>query len=125
ARAEGHEVVFGNAASADVLKLANLPAAHSLLVAISNGFEAGSVCESGRKLNPDIAIIARAYSEEEETFLRGCGATAVIRGEREIGKGILAFLRSDEGRAVAAAHEAPKLPEAENIIAKVAVGTAA
>jgi Kef-type K+ transport system, predicted NAD-binding component len=117
ARAEGHEVVFGNAASADVLKLANLPAARSLLVAISNGFEAGSVCESGRKLNPGIAIIARAYSEEEETFLRSCGATTVIRGEREIGKGILAFLRSDAGRGMTAAPEEPKLPVTENILA--------
>src|SRR5690606_36770125 len=86
ARAAGFEVVFGNAASADVLKLANLPGARTLLVAISNGFEAGSVCESGRKLNPSIAIIARAYSEEEDTFLRSCGATTVIRGEQEIGK---------------------------------------
>ncbi len=117
ARAEGFEVVFGNAASEDVLKLANLPQAHNLLVAISNGFEAGSVCESGRKLNPDIAIIARAYSEEEETFLRSCGATTVIRGEREIGKGILAYLRSDE--AIATAPPTP-LPMAENILAKAA-----
>ncbi len=122
ARSEGLEVVFGNAASADVLKLANLPAARSLLVAISNGFEAGSVCESGRKLNPGISIIARAYSEEEEAFLRGCGATTVIRGEREIGKGILAFLRS-EGASGAKTPPEPKLPVAENILAKAAVGT--
>ncbi|SMQ86212.1 Kef-type potassium/proton antiporter, CPA2 family [Devosia lucknowensis] len=120
ARAEGLEVVFGNAASEEVLKLANLPAAQSLLVAISNGFEAGSVCESGRKLNPDISIIARAYSEEEETFLRSCGATTVIRGEREIGKGILAYLRSDEGRAAIKPAE-PRLPLAENILSKAAV----
>ncbi|MBJ3786330.1 cation:proton antiporter [Devosia sp. MSA67] len=120
ARAEGLEVVFGNAASEDVLRLANLPAARSLLVAISNGFEAGSVCESGRKLNPGISIVARAYSEEEESFLRSCGATTVIRGEREIGKGILTYLRSDEARGVQPQEE-PKLPAAENILAKAAV----
>ncbi|ODT82262.1 MAG: sodium:proton antiporter [Pelagibacterium sp. SCN 64-44] len=116
ARAEGFEVIFGNAASQDVLKLANLPDAKTLLVAISNGFEAGSVCESGRKLNPGIAIIARAYSEEEESFLRGLGASTVIRGEREIGKGILAFLRNEE----AGEDQAPKLPEAENLLAQSA-----
>jgi CPA2 family monovalent cation:H+ antiporter-2 len=93
ARSAGFEVVFGNAASEDVLKLANIGGAKTLLVAISNGFEAGSVCESGRKLNAGIAIIARAYSEEEESFLRNLGAGTVIRGEREIGRGILAFLR--------------------------------
>ncbi len=123
ARAENIEVVFGNAASEDVLKLANLPQARNLLVAISNGFEAGSVCESGRKLNPGISIIARAYSEEEEAFLRSLGATAVIRGEREIGKGILTFLRGDGGNLAAAAMpvpEEPKLPVVENLLEKAA-----
>jgi CPA2 family monovalent cation:H+ antiporter-2 len=126
ARAEGFEVIFGNAASEDVLKLANLGAAKALLVAISNGFEAGSVCESGRKLNPDIAIISRAYSEEEETFLRDLGATTIIRGEQEIGKGILAFLRSAAGADIAGVDlpEDAKLPTAENILANAAMGAA-
>lgn len=123
ARAAGLEVVFGNAASADTLRLANLGAARNLLIAISNGFEAGSVCEVGRKLNPPISIIARAYSEEEETFLRNLGATTVIRGEREIGKGILAFLRGDQSEVTTSAvpvPSEPKLPQAENILEKAA-----
>ena len=126
ARAEGFEVVFGNAASQDVLKLANLAQAKALLVAISNGFEAGSVCESGRKLNPGIAIISRAYSEEEEDFLRGLGATTVIRGEQEIGKGILAYLRSDASKQTSGIvlPEEPKLPTAENILTNAAMGAA-
>ena len=128
ARAEGFEVVFGNAASEDMLKLANLPQARNLLIAISNGFEAGSVCESGRRLNPGISIIARAYSEEEETFLRNLGATAVIRGEREIGKGILTFLRGDRGDMAASAvpvPEEPRLPVVENLLEKAAAVPAA
>ena len=128
ARAEGFEVVFGNAASGDTLKLANLPQARNLLIAISNGFEAGSVCESGRKLNPGISIITRAYSEEEETFLRNLGATAVIRGEREIGKGILTFLRGDGSDPAANAvpvPEEPKLPVVENLLEKAAAAPAA
>jgi len=126
ARAEGFEVIFGNAASEDVLKLANLGAAKALLVAISNGFEAGSVCESGRKLNPDIAIISRAYSEEEESFLRNLGATTIIRGEQEIGRGILAYLRSDAS-GKGPGDDLPgdgKLPTAENILANAALGAA-
>jgi monovalent cation:H+ antiporter-2, CPA2 family len=122
ARAEGFEVIFGNAASQSTLQLANLPQARNLLIAISNGFEAGSVCESGRKLNRGIAIIARAYSEEEESFLRNLGATTVIRGEREIGKGILQFLRS-EG-VTAKTSENNKLPTSENILASAAMGAA-
>jgi CPA2 family monovalent cation:H+ antiporter-2 len=112
ARAAGHEVIFGNAARQDVLKLANLAEARCLLVAISNGFEAGSVCESAHRLNPDITIIARAHSEEEESFLNGLGASVIIRGEEEIGRGILAFIRAEAP---------PKLPEVGNILAQEAL----
>lgn len=118
ARAAGLEVIYGNAASQATLKLANLGGAKNLLVAISNAFEAGTVCESGRKLNPEISIIARAYSAEEEDFLRGLGASIVIRGEREIGKGILELLR-DGAPAKPAEPEGP-LPPTENILAQAA-----
>ncbi|CAE7319613.1 ybaL, partial [Symbiodinium pilosum] len=91
AREAGFEVLFGNAAASDVMRMANIGEARSLMLAISNGFEAGSVCETGRKLNPSILIVARAYSEEEDTYLRGLGANIVIRGEREIGMGMLAY----------------------------------
>lgn len=126
ARAAGLDVVYGNAASQDVLKLVNLGGAKNLLVAISNAFEAGTVCESGRKLNPQISIVARAYSEEEESFLRGLGASIVIRGEREIGKGILALLRDEKPAPEAApAEPEPRLPPSENIIAQAAATIAA
>lgn len=132
ARAAGLEVVFGNAASAAVLRLANLEAAKTLLIAISNGFEAGTVCESGRKLNPGIRIITRAYSEEEDVHLRGLGADIVIRGEREIGIGMLAWLRgerSEDGAAdiiePGAPEPEPKLPPVENLLAKAVATPAA
>src|SRR5690606_9492642 len=96
-------------------------AAQNLLVAISNAFEAGTVCESGRKLNPKISIIARAYSEEEEDFLRGLGASVVIRGEREIGKGILALLRDEIlAKPVVPVDAGGPLPPTENILAQAA-----
>lgn len=131
ARAAGLEVVFGNAASSAVLKLANLEAAKTLLIAISNGFEAGTVCESGRKLNPGIRIITRAYSEEEDVHLRGLGADIVIRGEREIGIGMLAWLRGErreDGPAGVVPEPEPvepKLPPVENLLAKAVATPAA
>ena len=122
AREMGIETVLGNAASVAVLELANLAAAECLLIAIPDGFEAGTVCEVGRKLNPAIRIIARAHSAEEEEHLRTLGADVVIMGEREIGMGMLAWLR---GERVAEAtgepqSEAPKLPPVENLLAKAA-----
>ena len=127
ARAAGIEVVVGNAASGDVLKLANLPAAQCLMIAIPNGFEAGSICEAGRKLNPSIRIIARAHSEEEEAHLRSFGADTVIMGEREIGLGMLAWLRgerSDDSKPAAAPLE-PQLPPVENLLEKAAAAAPA
>lgn len=122
ARGAGFDVVFGNAASPQVLQLANLAQARTLLVAIANGYEAGTVCESGRKLNPQIRIMARAYSEEEESHLRGLGADVVIRGEREIGLGLLAWLRGERGedKAADAMPPEPRFPPAENLLEKAA-----
>jgi CPA2 family monovalent cation:H+ antiporter-2 len=117
ARAAGIEVVVGNAASAQVLQLANLGAARCLMVAIPNGYEAGSVCEAGRKLSPSIRIIARAHSEEEETHLRNFGANDVIMGEREIGLGMLAWLRGERGdNSPAAASDKSRLPPTGNLL---------
>lgn len=115
ARRAGLEVLFGNAASVDVLRLANLGQARALMVAISNGFEAGTVCESGRKLNTGIRIIARAYSEQEDSYLRGLGANIVIRGEREIGMGMLAQAR---GEGAVEATVKPRLKPTENLLHK-------
>ena len=122
ARNAGIEVVVGNAASAEVLKLANLDAAQCLMIAIPNGFEAGTVCELGRKLNPPIRIIARAHSDEEQQHLRSLGANTVIMGEREIGLGMLAWLRGERVEDVPAdaAPPEPKLPPVENLLQKAA-----
>ena len=128
ARSKGIEVVSGNAASADVLKLANLAQAKVLMIAIPNGFEAGTVVEVGRKLNPGIRILARAHSEEEEAHLRHLGADQVIMGEREIGLGMLAWLRGERIEDIANTAPMPpiepKLAPVENILEKVAATAA-
>jgi len=131
ARALGIEVVVGNAASSECLKLANLRAAKCLLIAIPNGFEAGQVVEQGRKLNPAIKIIARAHSDDEELYLTNLGADNVIMGEREIGLGMLAWLRGERHDGDAAAMMGavepaePKLPPSENILERVATAPVA
>ena len=134
ARALGIEVMVGNAAGGDMLKLANLPEAKCLLVAIPNAFEAGQVVEQGRKLCPPIRIIARAHSEEEQAHLTNLGADRVIMGEREIGIGMLAWLmgeRDDAAAAMVAAAQPepeppmPKLAPTENLLAKAAAPVAA
>jgi CPA2 family monovalent cation:H+ antiporter-2 len=93
ARAMGAEVIVGNAADARILGLANIAGARELVIAIPNAFEAGQVTEQSRKLGPQLRIVARAHSAEEEQYLGGLGADTVILGEREIGFGMLAWMR--------------------------------
>ncbi len=88
-RAQDVEVVVGNAAKPDILKLANITGAHRLVVAIPNAFEAGQVVEQARAANPALQIIARAHSDAEVEHLTGLGADIVIMGEREIARGMI------------------------------------
>ncbi len=92
-RASGIEAISGNAASAEVLGFANIAAARSLVVAIPNAFEACSVAEQARQLNPSILIVARAHSDAEIDELTRYGADTVIMGEREIALGMVDRLR--------------------------------
>jgi CPA2 family monovalent cation:H+ antiporter-2 len=101
ARADGIEVVVGNAADGDVLAALNLAGAKWLFIAIPEAFEAGSVVAEARKANPDLPIIVRAHYDAEVHHLRNQGATAVVMGEREIARSMV--------DTVAAAKE-PELP---------------
>ncbi len=87
------EAISGNAASGEVLAFANLAAARSLVIAIPNAFEACSVAEQARSLNPSILIVARAHSDAEVDELTRYGADTVIMGEREIALGMVDRLR--------------------------------
>jgi monovalent cation:H+ antiporter-2, CPA2 family len=84
AKAAGIEAIRGNAADAEILRLANLAGASTLFVAIPEAFEAGQVTEQARRANRDITIIARAHSDAEAEHLARLGANMVVIGEREI-----------------------------------------
>ena len=88
-RADGVEVVAGNAANGEVFDAANAAGAKRLILAIPNAFEAGQVILRARAANLSIAIIARAHSDAEVEHLKGLGADIVIMGEREIARGIV------------------------------------
>ncbi len=103
-RAEGIETITGNAAQDRVLKAANLPQAHILMVAIPDVFEGGQIVEQARAANPELEIIARAHSEAEAQHLMQHGASSVVMGEREIARTMLEHAR--ERRALFAPDKA-------------------
>jgi CPA2 family monovalent cation:H+ antiporter-2 len=113
----GVEVVVGNAATGQALELANVAGARTVFIAIPNAFEAGQAVEQARHRNPSLRIIARAHSDEEESYLRDLGANDVIMGEREIGLGMLELVASQS--------KPPAEPSAEPASSPVAVAPAA
>jgi monovalent cation:H+ antiporter-2, CPA2 family len=88
-RAQGVEVIVGNAAKPEVLRAANLEGARVLFVAVPNAFEAGQVIEQARGADPILRIIARAHFDAEVTYLKELGANVIIMGEREIARAML------------------------------------
>ncbi len=118
ARAMGIAVIPGNAADPTTLDRADIGAASQLIVTGTNVFEAGQIIEQSRKRNAGLRIVARVRHSREEDYLGGLGADVVIMGEREIGFGLLAWVRGKHDR-VPEPHDAPapapagtELPEA-------------
>jgi CPA2 family monovalent cation:H+ antiporter-2 len=109
-RADGVEVVEGNAANAQVFAAANPTGAKRLVLAIPNAFEAGQVILRARAANPSIVVIARAHFDAEVEHLKGLGADTVIMGEREIARGILELIIDETVKS-----PQPPLPDEDGV----------
>lgn len=86
------ETIVGNAADPEIVKAVNLKDARCLLVAIPDAFEGGQVVQQARAINPDLTIIARSHSEDENQHLLKHGASQVIMGEHEIAKAMISAI---------------------------------
>ena len=94
-KAKGIASIAGNAADPEVLAAANLGAARCLLVAVPDAFEGGQVVEQARRISPNLRILARSHSEDETAHLMRHGATAVIMGEHEIARAMIADIEAN------------------------------
>jgi CPA2 family monovalent cation:H+ antiporter-2 len=101
-RADGIPALYGNAAAPGMMEEASIVSARWLLVAIPDPLEGGQIIEHARRLNPNIEVIARAHSISEVTHLEKHGATHTIMGEREIAKGMSAWVLGTAAEAKAA-----------------------
>ena len=86
ARASGIPGVLGNAVTEDMLVAVHAATARALLLAIPQTLEAGQIIKRARQINPAIAVLARAHSDDDVAYLLGCGADAAVMGEREIAR---------------------------------------
>jgi len=86
AREVGIAGILGNAVAEDVLSAVHAQDARALLIAIPQTIEAGQIIKHARALNPGIAVLARAHSDDEVAYLLGNGADGAIMGEREIAR---------------------------------------
>ncbi|MBV2148414.1 Kef family K(+) transporter [Sphingobium sp. AS12] len=84
AQAAGLSVVRGNALEDRHLIKAGVKEAHHLLIAVPEGFEGGAIHEHAIRLNPKLAVIARAHSDAEVDYLEKLGVPHVVMGEREL-----------------------------------------
>jgi CPA2 family monovalent cation:H+ antiporter-2 len=98
-KAQGIEMIVGNAAQPDISAAANIVGAGFLVVAIPDAFEAGQVVEQARHSNSALQILARAHSDAEVEHLRAMGANVVIMGEREIAREMIDHLARSKPKA--------------------------
>jgi CPA2 family monovalent cation:H+ antiporter-2 len=114
-RESGVEVIVENAASPNAIDASNMAEAKRLFVAIDNAFEAGQATEQARAVNPDLKIIARAFSAEEVEHLKQNGADRIVIGSEAIANGMLekAYRHLRRKPAASADHAAPAEKAAE------------
>jgi CPA2 family monovalent cation:H+ antiporter-2 len=85
-------VLWGNAATAEVLEAAAPARARLLIVALPGAWEARRVVELARAANPRIEIAVRAHHDSEVDWLHDQDSTGLaVMGEREIALGIADF----------------------------------
>ncbi|MEG8099004.1 sodium:proton antiporter [Candidatus Liberibacter brunswickensis] len=83
------DVIYGNATLPQVLSMANIEAARSLIISIPTAFESAYVAQEARNLNSSILIIAIADSASEVEHLNRYGADTVVIIAKEIAFGML------------------------------------
>jgi K+:H+ antiporter len=76
--------VRGDAIAEGVLEAAGIAEARLLILAIPDGFQARTVLEIARRLNPGIQTAVRTHSESELGHLLEAGVGLAVLGEREL-----------------------------------------
>ena len=91
-RRSGHLAVFGDAGDAGVLIQAHVARARMLVIAVADTPRARTMIDVARRLNPAIRIVVRTHSDDEAELFRRAKVDAVLMGEHELARGIIAYV---------------------------------
>jgi CPA2 family monovalent cation:H+ antiporter-2 len=83
--AEGLDGIWGDATSGEILHAAGVGRARVLVVTLPGQANVRLAVERARRLNPQLAVVARASGSEDLAVLMRLGATAVVQPEFEGG----------------------------------------
>ena len=84
-RARGIPAIFGDAANAEVLKMAQIDRARLVIVATSDPNETRLIVERAQALHPGMDFVVRTHSDTEAAHLRTMGGKVqAVHGEREL-----------------------------------------
>ncbi len=104
--AAGRHAVYGDSATADVLRAAGVQKARYLVCTLPNIQTAIPTVAAARELNPDLRILVRARFLNDAPLLRDLGVRAIAFEEQEAAKTLAALVLEDlqdEGAAIARA----------------------
>jgi Trk K+ transport system NAD-binding subunit len=87
--------LFGDARQERILDVAGLERAAALIVTLTEGEAARGIVRTARRLRPDLPILARAGSPEEQAALLSAGANLVVQPRLE---GAAALIQETLGR---------------------------
>ncbi|EJD6046525.1 MULTISPECIES: YbaL family putative K(+) efflux transporter [Providencia] len=91
----GFSAILGNGANREIISLARIECAKTLLLTIPNGYEAGEIVATAKEMNPDVTVIVRAHYDDEVSFIKERGADHIIIGEHEIAKSMATLMCND------------------------------
>jgi CPA2 family monovalent cation:H+ antiporter-2 len=88
-RAQGTNVIYGDATREQVLAAASPQSARLIVVALPDPFQARRVITVARRLHAGIETVVRTHSDREAIYLSEvAGVGLAVMGEREIAIGI-------------------------------------
>ncbi len=95
-KAQGKDVVYGDATQREILHHAGIEKAEGLIIAAS-GLPAAEIVSAARDLNPKVRVLARTRYLSDVSSLRQCGTTEVFASEGEVALAMTDYLMRSMG----------------------------